>query len=87
MGSEKLNYSIGHEIVGTVVKLGPGITRFKEGDLLGGAWHGAHDGTCRSCQRGLFQICEHETVNGVGKDGGCRHYFVRKSQHPTAHFA
>lgn len=30
----------GHEIVGEVVAVGEGVTRFKEGDRVGGPWHG-----------------------------------------------
>ena len=34
----------GHEVVGTVVELGPGEKNWKLGDRVGGAWHGGHDG-------------------------------------------
>jgi D-arabinose 1-dehydrogenase-like Zn-dependent alcohol dehydrogenase len=61
--------------VGTVVALGPGVKKWKEGDLVGGAWHGGHDGTCRSCNRGFFQTCENEQVNGVTRVGGCMRLF------------
>jgi D-arabinose 1-dehydrogenase-like Zn-dependent alcohol dehydrogenase len=30
----------GHEIVGDVVEIGPGITRFSGGERVGGPWHG-----------------------------------------------
>lgn len=30
----------GHEIVGDVVAVGDGVTRFKGGERVGGAWHG-----------------------------------------------
>lgn len=30
----------GHEIVGEVVAVGDGVTRFKGGERVGGAWHG-----------------------------------------------
>ena len=64
----------GHEIIGRVVAVGPGVTRWKEGDRVGGGWHGGHDGTCRSCNRGLFQICDNAAVNGVSRDGGCKYF-------------
>ena len=41
----------GHEIVGTVVELGPGEKNWKVGDRVGGAWHGGHDGASLSCVR------------------------------------
>ena len=41
---------------------------------MGGGWHGAHDGACKACNKGLFQMCENELVNGVSRDGGCKLY-------------
>lgn len=35
----------GHEIIGDVVAVGPTEKKWKEGDRVGGAWHGGHDGT------------------------------------------
>jgi hypothetical protein len=61
----------GHEVIGTVVKVGEGEKKWKVGDRVGGGWHGAHDSVCRSCNRGLFQMCEKEEINGVTRDGGC----------------
>lgn len=34
----------GHEIIGSVVAVGPGEKQWKVGDRVGGAWHGGHDG-------------------------------------------
>lgn len=34
----------GHEIIGRVAAVGEGETDWKEGDRIGGAWHGGHDG-------------------------------------------
>jgi len=70
----------GHEVVGTIVKLGSDITRFKEGDLVGGGWHGGHDGTCKTCQRGLFQICDNEAINGVTRNGGFAEYCTLREE-------
>jgi len=70
----------GHEIVGTIVALGDGVKRFKEGDLVGGAWHGGHDGTCRSCNRGLFQMCDNELINGVTRMGGYSEYCTLRAE-------
>jgi len=70
----------GHETVGTVVSLGSGVTKWKVGDLVGGAWHGGHDGTCRSCQRGLFQMCDNEAINGITRVGGYAEYTTLRSE-------
>ncbi len=61
----------GHEVIGTVVAVGPGEKRWKEGDRVGGGWHGGHDGACSSCSRALYQMCENGAINGVTRNGGC----------------
>lgn len=70
----------GHEIVGDVVAVGEGVTRFKEGDRVGGGWHGGHDGGCRSCQRGAFQLCDNRAVNGVTMNGGYAEYTLLRAE-------
>lgn len=64
----------GHEVIGKVVAVGDGEKKWKVGDRVGGGWHGAHDGACKACNKGLFQMCENELVNGVSRDGGCKLY-------------
>lgn len=61
----------GHETIGKIVAVGEGEGKWKVGDVVGGPWHGQHDGVCKACNRGLFQMCENELVNGVSRDGGC----------------
>lgn len=64
----------GHELVGEVAALGPDVKGFTVGQRVGGPWHGGHDGSCRQCKRGRFQMCENELVNGFTKDGGFGEY-------------
>lgn len=47
----------GHEIVGRVVKAGAGVTRFKEGDVVGVGCLVDSDHTCPNCRSGLEQFC------------------------------
>ncbi|EFQ33670.1 alcohol dehydrogenase GroES-like domain-containing protein [Colletotrichum graminicola] len=70
----------GHEVVGDVVAVGEGVSRFSGGERVGGAWHGGHDGTCRQCQKGFFQTCDNGTVNGVFRDGGYAQYVLLRSE-------
>ncbi|RDW76094.1 putative alcohol dehydrogenase-1 [Coleophoma crateriformis] len=70
----------GHEIIGDVVAVGDGESKWKEGDRVGGAWHGGHDGTCTQCQRGQFQMCKNEVINGVTRDGGYGEYVLLRSE-------
>jgi D-arabinose 1-dehydrogenase-like Zn-dependent alcohol dehydrogenase len=63
----------GHEIVGTIVALGEGEKKWNIGDLVGGGYHGGHDGTCKSCNSGFHQTCPNQAGNGVSKMGGCEY--------------
>ncbi|KAL1979144.1 hypothetical protein VTN96DRAFT_6682 [Rasamsonia emersonii] len=64
----------GHEIIGRVAAVGDGVSEWKIGDRVGGGWHGGHDGTCKACKNGLFQMCDNAVVNGVTKGGGYAEY-------------
>jgi len=70
----------GHEVIGTVVKLGSSVTKWKEGDLIGGGWHGGHDGVCKACNRGLYQMCDNEKINGVSRNGGYAEYATVRAE-------
>lgn len=70
----------GHELIGDVVAVGEGESRWKVGDRVGGAWHGGHDAVCKQCQRGQFQICQNGAVNGVSKDGGYGEYVILRTE-------
>jgi uncharacterized zinc-type alcohol dehydrogenase-like protein len=47
----------GHEIIGRVTRVGPAVTKFKEGELVGVGCLVDSDGTCPNCQAGLEQFC------------------------------
>ena len=70
----------GHELIGDVAAVGEGDKKWKVGDRVGGAWHGGHDGICKQCQRGQFQMCQNEAVNGVSKDGGYAEYVLLRTE-------
>ncbi|KAK5989997.1 Alcohol dehydrogenase patD [Cladobotryum mycophilum] len=71
----------GHEIVGDVVALGPGVgEHLRLGQRVGGPWHGGHDGTCRQCQKSRFQYCENGKVNGLSHDGGWAEYVLLRAE-------
>jgi threonine 3-dehydrogenase len=60
---------LGHELAGTVVATGRGVTRVKEGDLVGVESH-LEDWTCATCRRGDPHLCQNLRVIGVHADGG-----------------
>ncbi len=59
---------IGHEFVGEIVAMGPGVTHFNIGDRVSGEGH-ITCGYCRNCRAGKRHLC-HRTVGiGVNRDG------------------
>ncbi|KAF2462197.1 alcohol dehydrogenase [Lineolata rhizophorae] len=76
----KLPLVPGHEVVGEVVAVGEGEKRWQVGDRVGGPWHGGHDGICKACNRGLFQMCQNAAVNGVTRNGGYGEYATLRSE-------
>jgi alcohol dehydrogenase (NADP+) len=52
----------GHEIVGRVTKVGPGVTKFQVGDLAAVGCMVDSDGTCPECKEGLEQFCPNFTL-------------------------
>jgi alcohol dehydrogenase, propanol-preferring len=72
----KLPLILGHEIVGTVVKVGSAVKQFKLGDRIGVPWLGFTDGTCRYCLKGLENLCDNPKFTGYTLDGGYAEYTV-----------
>ncbi len=61
----------GHEIVGRVTRVGPGVTKFKVGDLAGVGCMVDSCGKCEPCHRGTEQFCTQGpafTYNGTEMD-------------------
>ena len=66
--------TMGHEFSGEIVELGSGVTKLKVGDRIAGFPFG-FDGTCPTCQRGDFTMCENRITYGVLEDdGACADY-------------
>jgi uncharacterized zinc-type alcohol dehydrogenase-like protein len=75
----------GHEIAGTVTKVGSAVTKFKVGDLIGVGVFVDSCRKCDNCKAGLQQYCAESmtgTYNGYERDGktvamgGYSNYFV-----------
>jgi len=66
----------GHEIAGTIERLGEGVEEFRAGDRVGVGWHGGHDGTCDRCRRGDFITCRNQRIPGIVYDGGYQEYAI-----------
>src|SRR4051812_41036500 len=62
----------GHEIVGTITKVGDDVKNFKVGSLAGVGCLVDSCRTCDPCKDGLEQFCSNGwvgTYNSMGKDG------------------
>ena len=70
----KLPLILGHQIVGTVVKMGENVNRFRVGERVGVPWLGYTDGSCAYCHRGQENLCENPIFTGYTVDGGFAEY-------------
>jgi propanol-preferring alcohol dehydrogenase len=66
----KLPLVLGHEVVGRVEALGPGVSRFAAGERVGIPWLGWTCGACRWCTSGRENLCERARFTGYDLDGG-----------------
>src|SRR5271165_5711895 len=58
LAARRLPIVPGHQIVGHVQALGPGVSSWKVGDRAGVAWLAGADGTCARCLEGRENLCE-----------------------------
>ena len=65
----------GHEYVGEVVEVGPGVQGFKIGDLVSGEGH-ITCGKCRNCLEGHKENCKDAKGVGVNRNGAFAEYLV-----------
>jgi alcohol dehydrogenase, propanol-preferring len=64
----------GHEGVGLVTELGPGVTEVALGDRVAMPWLGYACGTCDYCVSGWETLCESQKNMGYSIDGGFGEY-------------
>jgi len=70
----KLPLVPGHEIVGVVEALGPGVERHRVGSRVGVPWLGGSCGRCAFCRRGEENLCAGARFTGYQLDGGYAEY-------------
>src|SRR4051794_22428909 len=68
----------GHEVVGAIDAVGPGVpARWVAGQRVGAGWHAWHCGYCDNCRRGDFFACQTGVlITGLSFDGGYAEYMV-----------
>jgi alcohol dehydrogenase, propanol-preferring len=77
----KLPLVPGHEIVGEVARLGPGVDCFRSGERVGIPWLGYTCGKCRFCVAGQENLCDAARFTGYQIDGGYAEYTVADARY------
>lgn len=72
----KLPLILGHEIVGTITKLGDGVKELTVGERIGVPWLGKTCGSCSYCISDRENLCENAKFTGYTRDGGYAEYTV-----------
>jgi propanol-preferring alcohol dehydrogenase len=69
----------GHEITGTIVAVGPGVTWPEVGTAVGAQFLYDSCGHCDYCVRGEQILCAKKRITGIVADGGYAEYAVLKA--------
>ncbi len=66
---------IGHEFVGRIAEIGPGVKGYEEGQRVSAEGH-VVCGVCRNCRAGKPHLCPYTEGIGVNRDGAFAEYMV-----------
>jgi propanol-preferring alcohol dehydrogenase len=72
---------LGHQIVGTVIGMGPGAQGHEIGSRVGVPWLGWTDGVCEWCRSGRDNLCPNALFTGRDIDGGYAEYTVADARY------
>jgi D-arabinose 1-dehydrogenase-like Zn-dependent alcohol dehydrogenase len=71
----------GHEVVGVIDAVAPGVPRWTAGQRVAVGWHGGYCGYCDACRRGDIFACQSFTaITGITSDGGYAEYMIARSE-------
>lgn len=74
-------FILGHEGVGVVAAVGPGVTGWTLGERAGMAWLHSTCGTCAECRDGAEPFCQHQKAHGFDVPGTFAEYAVADSRY------
>ncbi|MDI3317004.1 MAG: zinc-binding alcohol dehydrogenase family protein [Bacillota bacterium] len=66
----------GHQVVGRIDEVGPGVTGFRPGERVGVPWLWSSCGRCAYCRQGRENLCESPRFTGLDVDGGYAEWTV-----------
>ena len=75
----KRDLTLGHEAVGIIEELGPGVTDRRVGDRIAAPFLRTACGACKQCRRGEENHCPNVTILGMSHDGSHADYFLAVS--------
>jgi len=70
---------LGHEFVGHIVEIGPGVEGYKIGDRVSAEGH-ITCGICRNCRAGKRHLCHQSIGIGSGRDGAFAEYMAMPAE-------
>ena len=74
--AHKLPLILGHQIVGTVDKLGSKVTQWNLGERVGVPWLFKTCGKCKFCRSGRENLCNNAMFTGYDANGGFTEFMV-----------
>src|ERR1700741_4139551 len=69
----------GHEAVGRIDALGPGVQGWAVGQRVGGGFLGGFCGYCEFCRNGDLVNCRNQEYTGIDHDGGYAEVMIAKA--------
>jgi propanol-preferring alcohol dehydrogenase len=69
----------GHEIVGRIEAVGPGVKGWTVGERVGVGFLAGNCGYCRYCREGNLASCENQEFTGIQQDGGYAEQMIAKA--------
>jgi len=70
LAAQRMPLIPGHQIVGVIDRLGPGVSQLALGDRIGVAWLRSTCGRCAHCKAGAENLCPESRYTGWQADGG-----------------
>ncbi len=71
----------GHEVIGTVEKVGVGVDPDMAGMRVGAAWLAKACGACRYCLAGRENLCDFAEFTGYTRDGGFASHLIADARY------